>query len=81
MQLKHAIGGTIRELRHERSLTLRDLSGKSFIALGFLSEVETGKKSASPEILEAIAQGLSLTTVALMGEIYEYLRTHDETTN
>lgn len=73
MKLQHAIGGTVRELRQERQLTLRDVSSRAFIALGFLSEIETGKKNASPDVLEAIAFALEITTTQLMKEIYEYL--------
>ena len=79
MELRYAIGGALRELRLERNMTLRDVSSKSYIALGHLSEVERGVKNPSTETLEWIAKGLSLTTVQLIGEIYEYLRTHNET--
>jgi transcriptional regulator with XRE-family HTH domain len=81
MELRYAIGGALRELRLERQLTLREVSSKSYMAISHLSEVERGLAMSSPETLEAIAHGLSLTTVELMGEIYEYLRTHNETTN
>lgn len=73
MKLQHAIGGTIKLLRHERSLTLRELSTKSFVSLGHLSDVENSVKSASPEVLECIANGLNITTAQLVKEIYEYL--------
>lgn len=76
MKLQYAIGGTVRELRQERNLTLRDLSSKSFIALGHLSEVERGVKNASPEVLESIAFALDLTTTQLVKEIYIYLEQH-----
>lgn len=78
MELRYAIGGALRELRLDRNLTLRDVSAKSYMAISHLSEVERGLSMSSPETLESIAKGLSLTTVQLMGEIYEYLRTHDD---
>lgn len=78
MELRYAIGGALRELRLDRNLTLRDVSAKSYMAISHLSEVERGLSMSSPETLESIAKGLSLTTVQLMGEIYEYLRTHNE---
>jgi predicted DNA-binding ribbon-helix-helix protein len=43
------------------------------VSLTFLHEVETGKKNASNDILEAIAKGLDVTTAQLIKEIYEYL--------
>lgn len=77
MKLQTAIGATVRELRQEQNLTLRQLSTRSFIALGFLSEIETGKKDASTGTLESIARGLDLTTVQLIKEIYDYLEEHN----
>lgn len=64
----------MRDLRLSRNLTLRRLSSNSHVSLTFLHEIETGKKNASNEILEAIAKGLDVTTVELVGEIYEYLK-------
>lgn len=73
MKLQTAVGGTLKELRLSKNLTLRQLSDKAYISLGFLSEIETGKKCASNDVLETIAKGLDITTAQLMKEIYEYL--------
>jgi hypothetical protein len=78
MKLGNAIGDTIRILRTDKSLTLRQVSDKSSVSLGHLSEIEKGKKNASNEVLEAIAFGLDITTTRLMGEIYTYLDDRDE---
>jgi transcriptional regulator with XRE-family HTH domain len=72
--LQNAIGGTIRELRHDRKMTLRKLSSKSHIALSHLSDIERGRKNPPPPTLESIAGGLSLTATELIGEIYNYLK-------
>jgi transcriptional regulator with XRE-family HTH domain len=73
MRLQQAVGLTVRDLRLNRNLTLRKLADSSHVSLTFLHEVETGKKNASNDILEAIAKGLDVTTAQLMKEIYEYL--------
>jgi transcriptional regulator with XRE-family HTH domain len=73
MRLQQAVGQTVRELRLSKNLTLRKLSNNSHVSLTFLHEVETGKKNASNDILEAIAKGLDVTTAQLIKEIYEYL--------
>lgn len=73
MQLQTAVGRTIRNLRKERNMTLRQLCGKSYLALGFMSEIEVGTKNASNSTLEAIAKGLDITTTQLIFEIYTYL--------
>ena len=74
MKLNYAVGDTIRELRHEREMTLRKLASKSHISLGYLSEVERGQKWAGAEFLDAIASGLNLSTTELLGEVCEYLK-------
>ena len=77
MKLKHAVGDTIRTLRHDRNMTLRKLSSRSHVAMGHISDVERGNKGASHELLEAIAYGLDISTTELIGEIYEYLKEHN----
>jgi transcriptional regulator with XRE-family HTH domain len=74
MKLQQAVGLTVRDLRLSRNLTLRQVSHKANVSLGHLCDIERGESNASNEILEAIAKGLQLTTVALVGEIYEYLK-------
>ena len=77
MKLQTAIGGTIRTIRKEQGLTLRQLSTRSIMSLGFLSEVESGHKNPSSDTLEFIAKGLELTTSQLIMEIYKYLEEHN----
>lgn len=69
MKLQNAIGETIRELRHEKKLTLRELSDVSFVSLGHLSEVERSVKLATPELLECIAFGLEIPTWKFLMEV------------
>lgn len=78
MKLQTAIGATVRKLRVEQGLTLREAAGRKYISIGHWSEVETGKKSASNELLECMANALDLTTTELLKEIYEYLEEHQK---
>lgn len=55
---KTHFGEIIRELRLERNITLRILSQRSNVALGYLSEIERGHKEASSSVMNAIASGL-----------------------
>lgn len=73
MRLQIAIGDTIRRLRTEQGKTLRQVADNQFMSFNYLSEIERGSKVASPDILEAIARGLKISTATLIGEIYEYL--------
>lgn len=69
MKLQNAIGETIRELRLEKQMTLRELSSLSFVSLGHLSEVERSVKLATPEILECVSFGLGLPTWKFLMEV------------
>lgn len=63
------MGRTIRRLRMDQDKTLRQLADKSYIALSFLAEVETGKKNASPHTVESICTGLGITTLEFLHEL------------
>jgi transcriptional regulator with XRE-family HTH domain len=60
LDFQTAFGEVVREKRHANGLTLRTLSGRGFIALGYLSEVERGQKCPSSDIIESIADGLGM---------------------
>lgn len=77
MSLRSAIGDTIHSIRQDRQMTLRDLSNKSCVALGYISEVERGRKDPSDGVLEALASGLDLSMTDFIGEVYTYLKEQD----
>ena len=77
MSLRSAIGDTIHSIRQDRQMTLRDLSNKSCVALGYISEVERGRKDPSDGVLEALASGLDLSMTDFIGEVYAYLKEQD----
>ena len=56
--LRGAIGHVLRELRTRDRRTLREVSEKAGVSLGYLSEVERGQKEASSELLSSIADAL-----------------------
>jgi transcriptional regulator with XRE-family HTH domain len=68
MLFKDALGEVLRETRLSRGMVLRDLSDKGFIALGYLSEVERGKKEISSEFLEIVAHALGFEPHSLIIE-------------
>lgn len=61
MKLRVALGETLRDLRLDQNRTLRYVSGKADVALGYLSEVERGHKEASSEILESLTNTLGIS--------------------
>lgn len=58
--LREALGASIRERRAEKGLTLAQMGERTGISLGYLSQIELGKNSASIETLYRIALGLGV---------------------
>lgn len=54
------VGGRIRALRAERGLTLSQVSARTGLNVGYLSQVETDKASPSLETLAAVADALDV---------------------
>ena len=78
--LRHEIGDVMRDYRTKRGLTLRDMSERSSVALGYLSELERGQKEASSEVLASIAYGLNVPLSQLLHEVADRLSLFEEFT-
>jgi transcriptional regulator with XRE-family HTH domain len=69
MLLREAIGSGLRRARTLRRRTLRDISRVARVSLGYLSEVERGRKEPSSELLAAICEALDMTVADLLVEV------------
>jgi transcriptional regulator with XRE-family HTH domain len=58
--MRQHVGEVLRARRVAQGLTLRDVSGKARVSLGYISEVERGQKEASSELLAALAGALDV---------------------
>jgi transcriptional regulator with XRE-family HTH domain len=58
--LREVIGDVLRRARTSQGRTLREVSDSARVSLGYLSEVERGRKEASSELLSAICTALDL---------------------
>lgn len=58
--LREVIGDVLRRARVEQGRTLREVSDSARVSLGYLSEVERGRKEASSELLSAICGALEV---------------------
>ena len=58
--LREVIGDVIRDARTSQGRTLREVSDTARVSLGYLSEVERGRKEASSELLSAICTALEV---------------------
>lgn len=73
VSLREAIGHVLRDLRTRDRRTLREVSEKAGVSLGYLSEVERGQKEASSELLSSIADALGVTTAQMLRMVADYL--------
>jgi len=58
--MRESLGAVLRAERMRRGLTLRELSARARISLGYISELERGQKEASSEPLAALCDALDV---------------------
>lgn len=67
--VRRLIGDVLRRRRVEQGRTLREVSASARVSLGYLSEVERGRKEASSELLAAICSALDLPMSEVLREV------------
>jgi transcriptional regulator with XRE-family HTH domain len=75
--LREVIGDVLRQARTEQGRTLREVSDDARVSLGYLSEVERGRKEASSELLSAICGALEVPLSRVLSEAGEGLARHE----
>lgn len=55
------VPNTLRKLRKENNLTLKELSEKSGISVSFISDIENFRRNPSIETLEALSKALNVS--------------------
>jgi transcriptional regulator with XRE-family HTH domain len=71
--LREVLGDVLREARITQGRTLRQVSDSARVSLGYLSEVERGRKEASSELLSAICDALDVPLSQLLTDASEQL--------
>jgi transcriptional regulator with XRE-family HTH domain len=69
--LREVIGDVLRRVRIEQGRTLREVSDDARVSLGYLSEVERGRKEASSELLSAICGALDVPLSSVLTDAGE----------
>ena len=69
--LRESLGSAIRERRKALGLTLAQMAQRTSVSLGYLSQIELGKNSASIETLYRISLGLGLR----MSDLFQSVQT------
>ena len=64
--LREVNGDVLRRARITQGRTLREVSDAARVSLGYLSEVERGRKEASSELLTAICDALEVPLSELL---------------
>lgn len=64
--LREVIGEVLRRARTTQGRTLREVSDAARVSLGYLSEVERGRKEASSELLASICGALDIPLSRIM---------------
>jgi len=67
--LRQLLGDVLRRLRVRQGRTLREVSATARVSLGYLSEVERGRKEASSELLAAICTALDTPLSQVFREV------------
>lgn len=75
--LREVIGDVLRRARTSQGRTLREVSDAARVSLGYLSEVERGRKEASSELLSAICTALDVPMSRVLTDAGERLG-HEE---
>jgi transcriptional regulator with XRE-family HTH domain len=76
--LRQVVGETLRGRRLRQRQTLREVSARARVSLGYLSEVERGQKEPSSELLAAICGALDIELSELFQDVTITLRREEK---
>src|SRR5438270_10996426 len=66
---RRLLGDVLRRHRQRQGRTLRDVAAAARISLGYLSEVERGRKEASSELLASLCEALNVSLAEVLREV------------
>jgi XRE family transcriptional regulator, stress-response regulator len=69
--VREVIGDVLRDARTSQGRTLREVSDLARVSLGYLSEVERGRKEPSSELLTAICDALQVPLSSVLTDAGE----------
>jgi transcriptional regulator with XRE-family HTH domain len=77
MLFKDALGIALRRIRVSRGLKLRDVASKSGVSLGYLSEIENGRKEVSSDFLFWVCEAIGWSLPDVLDEVSNLMRESD----
>lgn len=66
---RRLLGEVLRSRRMDQGRTLRQLCAEARVSLGYMSEIERGRKEASSELLAAICSALDVPLSEILAEV------------
>jgi transcriptional regulator with XRE-family HTH domain len=75
--VREVIGDVLRRARTLQGRTLREVSDSARVSLGYLSEVERGRKEPSSELLNAICDALEVPLSAVLTDAGERMASEE----
>jgi transcriptional regulator with XRE-family HTH domain len=75
--VREVIGDVLRETRTTQGRTLREVSDSARVSLGYLSEVERGRKEPSSELLNAICDALDVPLSSVLTDAGERMASEE----
>jgi transcriptional regulator with XRE-family HTH domain len=75
--VREVIGDVLRQARTSQGRTLREVSDSARVSLGYLSEVERGRKEPSSELLNAICDALEVPLSAVLTDAGERMASEE----
>jgi transcriptional regulator with XRE-family HTH domain len=66
---RRLLGEVLRSRRVEQGRSLRDLCADASVSLGYMSEIERGRKEASSELLSSICAALDAPLSEILSEV------------
>ena len=76
--VREVIGDVLRRARTSQGRTLCEVSDSARVSLGYLSEVERGRKEPSSELLNAICEALELAVSSVLTDAGEQMATEEK---
>lgn len=70
---RHSLGEVLRAERMRQGMTLRQLSARARVSLGYISEIERGQKEASSEMLDALCEALDVPLSQVLREVSDHV--------
>lgn len=74
MLYRVALGIVLKDLRIKQGWTLRELSTKALMSLGYLSEIERGVKEVSSDLMFCLCEALGSNVPDVLDEVSTLMR-------